>query len=87
MHVSLEGVTKTFRDLEEAPLSDKAVLPPNGARTFVNSGRFVGRYRVRRQRSVPGLVSVSEARASACVSIYSRMVFTLPFSSAMSKTQ
>jgi hypothetical protein len=34
-----------------------------------------------------GLVSVSEARVSACVLIYSRMLFTLPFSSAMSKTQ
>ncbi len=34
-----------------------------------------------------GLVAVSEARASACVSTYSRMFVTLPFRTVMSKTQ
>jgi hypothetical protein len=31
--------------------------------------------------------SICEARASACVSIYSRMFFTLPSRTVMSKTQ
>ena len=34
-----------------------------------------------------GLASISEARASACVSIYSRMFVSLPFRTVMSKTQ
>src|SRR5450755_3878522 len=34
-----------------------------------------------------GLASISEARASACVSIYSRMFVTLPFRTVMAKTQ
>jgi hypothetical protein len=34
-----------------------------------------------------GLASISEARASACVSIYSRMFVSLPFRSVMAKTQ
>src|ERR1700743_2741491 len=34
-----------------------------------------------------GLASVSEAHASACVSIYSRIFVSLPFRTAMSKTQ
>ena len=34
-----------------------------------------------------GLAGISEARASACVSIYSRMFVSLPFRTVMSKTQ
>ena len=34
-----------------------------------------------------GLAAVSEARASACVSIYSRMFVSLPFRTVMAKTQ
>ena len=34
-----------------------------------------------------GLAAISEARASACVSIYSRMLVTLPFRTVMAKTQ
>ena len=34
-----------------------------------------------------GLASISEARASACVSIYSRMFVNLPFRTVMAKTQ
>ena len=34
-----------------------------------------------------GLAAVSEARASACVSTYSRMFVTLPFRMVMAKTQ
>ena len=34
-----------------------------------------------------GLASISEARASACVSIYSRTFVSLPFRTVMSKTQ
>src|SRR5258707_46360 len=34
-----------------------------------------------------GLAAISEARASACVSIYSRMFVTLPFRTVMAKTQ
>src|ERR1700674_3854702 len=34
-----------------------------------------------------GLASIYEARASACVSIYSRIFVTLPFRTVMSKTQ
>ena len=34
-----------------------------------------------------GLASVSEARASACVSMYSRIFVTLPFRTVMAKTQ
>src|SRR6202051_4497512 len=34
-----------------------------------------------------GLASISEARASACVSIYSRMFVSLPFRTVMAKTQ
>ena len=33
-----------------------------------------------------GLASISEARARACVSIYSLMLSTLPFRTVMSKT-
>ena len=33
------------------------------------------------------LTAVSEARANACVSIYSRIFVTLPFRTVMSKTQ
>ena len=33
------------------------------------------------------LAAVSEARASACVSIYSRIFVTLPFRTVMAKTQ
>src|SRR3954454_24516216 len=36
---------------------------------------------------VPGLASISEARASACVSIYSRMLVSLPFRTVMAKIQ
>jgi hypothetical protein len=35
----------------------------------------------------PGLASISEARASACVSIYCRMFVSLPFRTVMAKTQ
>ena len=34
-----------------------------------------------------GFVSVSEARAKACVSIYSRMLVSLPSRTVMAKTQ
>src|SRR5258708_1926204 len=34
-----------------------------------------------------GLASISEARASACVSTYSRMFVSLPFRTVMAKTQ
>src|SRR6202140_360976 len=34
-----------------------------------------------------GLAAISEARASACVSIYSRMFVSLPFRTVMAKTQ
>ena len=34
-----------------------------------------------------GLTSISEARASACVSTYSRMFVSLPFRTVMAKTQ
>src|SRR6202171_131294 len=34
-----------------------------------------------------GLASISEARSSACVSIYSRTFVTLPFRTVMAKTQ
>ena len=34
-----------------------------------------------------GLAAVSEARASACVSTYSRIFVTLPFRMVMAKTQ
>ncbi len=33
------------------------------------------------------LAAISEARASACVSTYSRMFVTLPFRTVMAKTQ
>ena len=37
--------------------------------------------------SGPGANAISEARASACVSIYSRMFVDLPFRTIMAKTQ
>src|ERR1019366_5430875 len=40
-----------------------------------------------RQDQGLGLAAISEARASACVSIYSRMFVSLPFRTVMAKTQ
>src|ERR1043166_6221471 len=53
-------------------------------------GRFTRRSSFRRFVATGqglGLASISEARASACVSIYSRMFVSLPFRTVMAKTQ
>ena len=85
--ITLEELAEPFsRHLIEHLKSGKKQITSKSSR-FPDAGhRKVGRGSCCIMGQGLGLVSISEARASACVSIYSLMCATLPSRMVMSKT-